>query len=151
MIPGSRLIRNRGRVGSAFLPTLPEENTQFMMRCHQRRGLFGWLALSLILTAAAGCDPNVNNSTPPQEKMTLRDINAVLDDHDDALMAIDGVVGVAVGLMDDDKTQCLKVLVVSKTPELIRRIPSSIEGYPVVVEESGVIRPFQSSSPDETQ
>ncbi len=29
------------------------------------------------------------------------------------------------------------------TRELVRRIPSSIEGYPVVVVETGVIRPLQ--------
>lgn len=75
--------------------------------------------------------------------MALRDINAVLSDHDDALMAIEGVVGVAVGLLEDGKTLCIKVLVVRETPELARRIPSSLEGYPVVVEETGVIRPLQ--------
>jgi hypothetical protein len=76
------------------------------------------------------------------ENMLLRDINEVLSDHDDALMAIEGVVGVAVGLTEDGKTLCLKVLVARKTPELVRRIPTSIEGHPVAVEESGVIRPF---------
>jgi hypothetical protein len=74
--------------------------------------------------------------------MLLRDINEVLSDYDDALMAIEGVVGVAVGLTEDGKALCLKVLVGRKTPELVCRIPASIEGHPVVVEESGVIRPF---------
>lgn len=77
--------------------------------------------------------------------MVRRDINAVLRDHDDSLMAIEGVVGVAVGLLEDGKTTCLKVLVVRETPELVRRIPSSLEGYPVVVEETGVIRPLQNN------
>lgn len=77
--------------------------------------------------------------------MVRRDINAVLRDHDDSLMAIEGVVGVAVGLLEDGKTTCLKVLVVRETPALVRRIPSSLEGYPVVVEETGVIRPLQNN------
>ena len=74
--------------------------------------------------------------------MTGRDINAVLDEHDDALLAIDGVVGVAVGLLKDEKTPCLKLLVVRKTRALQRKIPKKLEGYPVVVEETGVIRPL---------
>jgi hypothetical protein len=76
--------------------------------------------------------------------MPRRDINAVLNEHDDALMAIPGVVGVSVGLLDDDKTLCLKVMVVQKTPELVRKIPATLEGYPVAVEETGVIRPLPS-------
>jgi len=71
--------------------------------------------------------------------MPFRDINAVLDDYDEVLMAVEGVVGVAMGLLEDGKTLCLKVLVIEKTSELARRIPSMIEGYPVVLEESGVI------------
>ena len=100
------------------------------------------LALLIVLIPYAGCQLNPKTEPPRQERMSRRDINAVLSDHDDALMAIQGVVGVAVGLLDDDKTVCLKVLVVRKTSELVRRIPASLEGYPVVVEQTGVIRPL---------
>jgi len=58
-------------------------------------------------------------------------------------MAIPSVVGVYVGLLDDDRTSCLKVMVVQKTPELERKIPKSLEGYPVVLDETGVIRPMR--------
>jgi hypothetical protein len=112
------------------------------------QGLFhslGWFILILVLAPGSGCYKNSKTETPPQDKMARRDINAVLRDHDDALMAIEGVVGVAVGLLEDGKTICLKVLVVRETPELVRRIPSSLEGYPVVVEETGVIRPLQNN------
>jgi len=84
----------------------------------------------MVLVPGSGCYWNSKTETPAQEKMALRDINAVLSDHDDALMAIEGVVGVAVGLLEDGKTTCIKALVVRETPELVRRIPSSLEGYP---------------------
>jgi hypothetical protein len=74
--------------------------------------------------------------------MTRKDINAVLRDHDKDLLSIPGVVGVFVGLLSDDKTPCLKVIVVKETEDLRRRIPDFIEGYPVLIEESGVIRPL---------
>lgn len=82
------------------------------------------------------------NQTGQHESMTRRDINAVLKDHDKDLLTIPGVVGVFVGLLPDDKTPCLKVMVVKETEDIRKRIPSFIEGYPVLIEESGVIRPL---------
>ena len=87
------------------------------------------------------------NQTGQQESMTRKDINAVLKDHDKELLAIPGVVGVYVGLLPDDKTPCLKVMVVKETEDLTRKIPKTIEGYPVRIEESGVIRPLKGPSP----
>ncbi len=74
--------------------------------------------------------------------MTRKDINDVLKDHDKELLAMPGVVGVYVGLLPDNKTRCLKVIVVKETEVLKRRIPKTIEGYPVLIEESGVISPL---------
>ena len=74
--------------------------------------------------------------------MPLADINEVLSTHDDARMAIPGVAGVYVGLLDDDETPCIKIMVVEKTPELEETLPKSLDGHPVVVEESGVIQPL---------
>ncbi len=71
--------------------------------------------------------------------MSTADIIRAMDAHVDGLMAIPGVVGVAVGALDDG-TLCIKVLVAKKTPEHRTRIPKKIEGYPVVIEESGEIR-----------
>jgi hypothetical protein len=71
-----------------------------------------------------------------------RDINAVLRDHDRELLALNGVVGVYVGLLDDAKTPCLKVMVVAKTAELERAIPKTLEGFPVIIEVSGEVRPL---------
>ena len=74
--------------------------------------------------------------------MTRKDINAVLRDHDKELLAIPGVVGVYVGLLPDGKTHCFKVMVLKETDDLKRRIPKTLEGYAVLIEESGVIRPL---------
>jgi hypothetical protein len=71
-----------------------------------------------------------------------RDIDAVLRAHDGELLAINGVVGVYVGLLDDGKMPCLKVMVVAKTTELEKAIPKTLEGYPVIIEVTGEIRPL---------
>lgn len=72
----------------------------------------------------------------------LRDINAVLADHDDRLLAIPGVVGVYVGLLDDGRTACLKVMLVSTNPATLLELPGDLEGHPVIAEVTGELRPL---------
>jgi hypothetical protein len=72
-----------------------------------------------------------------------RDINDVLHAHDHELLAIKGVVGVYVGVLDDGKTACLKVMVVAKSAEIEKAVPKTIEGFPVIVEVTGEIRPLK--------
>jgi hypothetical protein len=73
--------------------------------------------------------------------MPAQDINTVMEAHAGELMAIEGVTAVAVGALGDG-TPCIQVYVVRKTDDLVRRIPKTLGGHPVVVEESGVIRPM---------
>ena len=109
----------------------------------RKSGLWSVLTGILLSIACSAAMQIPVNQTGQQESMTRKDINAVLKDHDNELLAIPGVVGVYVGLLPDDKTPCLKVMVVKETEDLKRRIPKSIEGYPVLIEESGVIRPLK--------
>ncbi len=68
-------------------------------------------------------------------------IKAVMDSHVDKLMAIDGVVGVAIGALEDSSF-CIKVMVKENNPKLQKKIPRQIESCPIVIEETGVIRAF---------
>ena len=105
-----------------------------------------WLRFSLCLVAVAtlllagSCHHHMTDANSPSPK---RDINVVLADHDKRLLAIPGVVGVYVGLLSDGRTPCLKVMLARKTPENERAIPGTIEGYSVVTEVTGEIRPFR--------
>ncbi|MGH7767233.1 MAG: hypothetical protein ACREQP_07240 [Candidatus Binatia bacterium] len=67
-------------------------------------------------------------------------IEEVLKENAGRMMAVPGVVGTAISQCDGKP--CIRVLVVKKTPELMQKIPSVLEGYPVVVEETGPIRPL---------
>ena len=100
------------------------------------------LTITLFSIACSATIWSQANQPGQHESMTRKDINAVLKDHDKDLLTIPGVVGVFVGLLPDDKTPCLKVIVVKETEEIRKRIPDLIEGYPVLIEESGVIRPL---------
>ena len=71
------------------------------------------------------------------------DIDAVLAAHDRQLLDLPAVVGVYPGVLADGRTPCLKVMLARPTPENERKIPREIEGYPVVTEISGEIRPLR--------
>lgn len=77
-----------------------------------------------------------------REYMTAseRPLAEVLRAHASNLMTVPGVVGVAEGVCNGQP--CIKVFVARKTPDVLKAIPASVEGYPVVVEETGEFRPF---------
>ena len=72
-----------------------------------------------------------------------RDINAVLAEHDDRLLAIPGVVGVYVAVLADGRTPCLKVMLARDDAAIKRALPRSIDGYPVITEATGELRPLR--------
>ena len=72
--------------------------------------------------------------------MPDKTIEVVLEENTEALMSIPGVVGTAQS--ECEGAPCIKVYVTKKTAELLKRIPPTIEGYSVSVQESGSIRAF---------
>ena len=70
--------------------------------------------------------------------MLEKAIETVLAEAVERFMGLPGVVGVAQG--ECDGAACIKVLVVEKTPELLREVPPALEGYAVEIEETGEIR-----------
>ncbi len=103
------------------------------------RQLVALAIAALVFALAGGCHSGMKTEGTPGPK---RDINAVLHDHDRELMAMPGVVGVYVGLLDDERTECLKVMLARKDRNLERAIPRMIEGYHVVTEVTGEIKPL---------
>lgn len=55
----------------------------------------------------------------------------------DSVMAIPGVTGIGIG--ECEGIPCIKVMVEQMSDALKDKIPATYEGFPVVVEESGVI------------
>jgi hypothetical protein len=99
--------------------------------------VFAWFSFALILVVA--CQSNMAQATSPSPR---RDINAVLAAHDKELLAIPDVVGVYVGTLEDRRTLCLKVMLARQNAEAERKVPRTIEGYAVITEVTGKIRPL---------
>ena len=70
--------------------------------------------------------------------MARKPIEQVLQEYADEWMSIPGVVGTAVGELN--ARPCIKVFAVKKTEQLTKRIPSRVEGFPVVIVETGRLR-----------
>jgi hypothetical protein len=70
--------------------------------------------------------------------MAAETIKEVLKKHTRDLMSMPGVVGTGQGLCEGKP--CIKVLVIEKTPDLDQKIPKTLDGYPVVIEETGPIK-----------
>ena len=77
------------------------------------------------------------------DAVAKRSIDDVLAAHTDSLMALPGVVGTSVGLCDG--AQCIQVLLADSTAATRSRIPAQLEGYRVVTQVTGTIRPKGSA------
>ncbi len=95
------------------------------------------LAISL---AVSGVDFGPKSVIVFHERMAMagKSIKEVLAEQSPILMALPGVVGTAQGLCD--KKPCIVIYVIQKTPDLEKKIPPTLEGYPVRIEETGEIR-----------
>ena len=67
--------------------------------------------------------------------MTERTIEQVQEEHTGQWLAIPGVEGTAIGLFEDKP--CIKIFSSIKAEQLRSKIPITIEGYPVIIKETG--------------
>lgn len=70
--------------------------------------------------------------------MPRKSIREVLNSHTEELMTIPGVVGVAQG--ESQGRPCIRVFVADKNSESLRGLPHTLDGYRLLVEESGDFR-----------
>jgi hypothetical protein len=72
------------------------------------------------------------------DAMPTKTIEQVQQEHTEAWMAIPGVIGTAIG--EHKGKPCILILTASNTEQIRRKIPATMEGYPVVVKYTGEIR-----------
>lgn len=71
----------------------------------------------------------------------MKPVRQVLEEHAETLLGLPGVVG--LGETERDGAPVILVMVAARTPELDRRVPSSLDGYPVEIRVTG---PFDARS-----
>ncbi len=70
--------------------------------------------------------------------MGTKTVQQVLEQHKDEWLSVPGVVGVAVGQAEGQP--CIRVLTTEKPDRLADRIPHEVDGFRVVIEETGPIQ-----------
>ena len=101
-----------------------------------------WIASALLVGALAGCSRShggTGQGGGRDAAVATRSIDEVLAAHTDSLLALPGVVGTAVALCDGER--CIKVFLADSNPDTQRRIPPRLDGYRVLVEVTGTVRP----------
>ncbi len=102
-----------------------------------RRGLIVAGSVLLILSGLNCRQPE--NAQPQKEiAMSGKTIQQVQEEHTAAWMAIPGVVGTAIGQCEGKP--CILILTAANTEQVRRKIPATVEGYPVVVQYVGEVR-----------
>ncbi len=101
------------------------------------------VSLVILFIFSISCASEKFDIRPEGNPMPAKAIDEVLKEHAKAIMSILGVVGVGQSLCDDKP--CIKVYVIKETPELNQKIPRILEGYPVMIEETGEIRALPKS------
>ncbi len=86
----------------------------------------------------AGCSYIGPSDLEKGRYMPERTIEQVQEEHTDEWMAISGVEGTAIGLFEGKP--CIKIFSSRKPQEIRAKIPSTVEGYPVIIEETGAFR-----------
>ena len=87
----------------------------------------------------AGCGSYADPSDPGQgQSMPEQTIEQVQEEHTDEWMAIPGVQGTAIGMSEGKP--CILILSSVKPETVQDKIPSTVQGYPVVVRETGAFR-----------
>ena len=64
-------------------------------------------------------------------------VHQVKEKYQTKIMKIPGVVGIGVGKENDD--DAIVVMVAELTPTVQKKVPDQLKGFPIVVQETGVI------------
>jgi len=96
------------------------------------------LSLISIAVLLIDCEGIKSSKHSAEYKMKRKPLEEVLKEYANVLMSIEGVTGAAQSICDGKP--CIKVYTLEKIPKLEKKIPVTLEGYPVVIEKTGEIR-----------
>lgn len=94
-------------------------------------------ALALLVAGATNGCAMREAIQEQSEPMHPKTIEQVQQEHTDAWLAIPGVVGTGIGQCSGKP--CILIFTTSNPERVRRKIPSAVEGYPVVIQRMGEV------------
>ncbi len=94
------------------------------------------VGVAIAAVAAGGC-PAGDAGRKEAQQMHAKTIEQVKQEHTDTWMALPGVVGTGIGQCKGKP--CILILAASNTEQIRKQIPSTVDGYPVVIQYVGEI------------
>lgn len=106
--------------------------------------LAGVLFVSALFWAGCSNDPakSTTSIVAPEQTPVLNKVMAIQNRHTDDLMKIDGVIGTGTGI-DESGKPIVKIF--TSRPN-VANVPASLDGVPVIIEETGDFRAFALTS-----
>ena len=93
------------------------------------------IGAAITATSLGGCFSTSVGKPKEGEYMPRKSIKQVLNERADEWMSVPGVVGTTIGTFKGKP--CIKIFTSSKPQELQAKFPSTVESYPVIIEETG--------------
>lgn len=90
------------------------------------------------LASPCGCRHATTVDFESEYRVPVKTIEQVLEANTDQWMSIAGVEGTAIGIYKGNP--CIKIFTSVNVQELRDKIPTAVEGYPVIIEHTGVFR-----------
>jgi len=101
-----------------------------------RKGMRITAVLAVAVFCFGGC--RANNAGSEGKGQVPKSVEQALKEHSGRLLSLPGVVGTGEGVSNGKP--CIIVYVVRASAALTREIPASLDGYSVVIEETGEVR-----------
>jgi hypothetical protein len=102
-----------------------------------RRGAVRALIITCLSIGFWGCGSQEGGEVT-QESSPRKSIDQVLEDHNEELLAIEGVIG--TGITGDEERSVILVIVESRDDEILGHIPPHLEGHPIIIVDAQQIR-----------
>lgn len=102
------------------------------------RSVLGFVFALLICGCADEQATTEDSVEPATSDEVVMSINVAQERLTEKFISMPGITGTGIG--ECDGKPCIKIMIEKETPSLMEEIPSSFEGFPVVVEETGEIR-----------
>ena len=100
------------------------------------RKFLSFILCLISLSCSSKDEDQIKNTMPPGST-----ISDVLHKYTPSWMKIPGVVGTGEG--ESEGRPCILVFVIKKSDEITRKIPSVVDGFRVVIHETGEVKPMR--------